>query len=212
MITNLSPMYRCADGNVVQFYEMPVPNDALSQTEGRAVVWKALMAIIRGPGMKNQEQHQQIYLDNEAGQRVKRVLHRMTGDKRRIYWDEIFKDQLAAYREGRAGTEALGTPLEQYPVIDVAIAASLRANGVHSLEQLRAVPDAALGDLGPRARELRDGAGRFLDSMTGNSALKAANDEMRRQLEEMQKQLAELSAAQAADKQAKVPTKAAKAA
>lgn len=193
MITNLSPMYRMSDGNVVQFYEMPVPNDALSQGEGRPVVWKALMAIIRGPGMKNQEQHQQIYLYDEKGKQVKRAMHRMTRDKRKLFWDEFFKDQLAAYNEGRSGTDATGTPLEQYPKIDVAQAAMLRASGIHSLEQLQAVPDTQLGTLGPAARELRDGAARMLDSMSGKDAMFS-------ELQKLRAQVAELSAAQNAPK------------
>lgn len=197
-MNNLSPMYRTPEGNVVQFYEMAVPHEKLSEQTGRAVVWKAMMAIIRGPGMKNQEQHQQIYLHDEAGKQVKRALYRTTADKRRVYWDEVLKDPLRAYKEGREGT-ADGTPLENYPKIDVAQAAQLRANGVHNLEQLGAVPDAQLHTLGPHARDLRDGAARFLSSMTSNDAIRQQNAEMQRQLAEMQKQLAELTAAKAAE-------------
>lgn len=197
MQTNLSPMYRCPDGNLVQFYELAVPHEALTIREGRPIIWRALVALIRSPGMKNQIHHQQIHLLDDSGKIVRRELSNTTRDKARVYWDEIFRDQLKAFKEGREGTEAMGTPLEQYPKIDVAMAATLRANGVHTLEQLKAVPDSQLGDLGPQSRILRDNVIAYLDSMTGTSALKARNDEMAKQLAAMQAQIAELTAAHA---------------
>lgn len=189
--TELSPMYRCPDGNIVQFYEMAVPNEARSLGEGRPVIYRALMAKIRSPGMKNQIHEQEIHLIDDAGKIVRRKVSNTLRDKRRVYFDEIFKDQLAAYKEGRDGTEAMGTPLEQYPKIDVARAATLRASGVYSLEQLAAVPDAQLDQLGPHARQLRDDVKKYLDSMTGNTAL-------REQLEALKAQVAALTAANGA--------------
>lgn len=190
MQTNLSPMYRCADGNVVQFYEMAVPNQARTDAEGRPVNFKALMVLFRSPGVKNQIHHQEVYLKDETGRIVRRALVNITRDKKRVYWDEMLKDQLQAFREGTEGTEALGTPLEQYPKIDVAQAATFRAQGVHTLEQFRAVPDSQLDGLGPKARELRDGVTRYLDSMTGNSALQQQNAELAKRLAELEARMA----------------------
>ena len=191
MITNLSQMYRCQDGNVVQFGEVAIPDEFRSQSEGRAVMHKGIMAIVRGPGMKNQEVHQLIEVRDEGGRIIKRPVYRTTRDRQRIHWDDVYKDQLKAWREQRQGTDALGTPLDQYPTIDVAQAAMLRNSGIHSLEQLSAVPDTNLDTLGPRGRSLRDGAKTFLESMTGNSALKA-------QIDALQAHLAAMAAAQPA--------------
>lgn len=201
---NLSPMYRCADGNIVQFYEMPVANEARSLAEGKAVFYRALMAVIRSPGMKNQIHHQEIHLMDDAGKIIRRKVSNLTRDKKRVHFDELFGDQLKAYREGITGTAALGTPLEQFPKIDVARAATLRANGVYTLEQLAAVPDAQLDALGPQSRHLRDSVIQYLASMTGNSALQG-------EVAELKRQIAELTASQNAPKRGR-PPKAAQAA
>lgn len=182
----LSPMYRCADGNLVQFYEMAVPHEQRTLAEGRPVNYRALMARVLSPGMKNQIHVQEIHLLDDAGKIVRRKLSNTTRDKARVYYDEIFKDQLRAYKEGREGTEALGTPLETYPKIDVGTAATLRANGVYTLEALKAVPDAQLEALGPQARALRENVTKFLDSMTGNVALLQKNEELAKRLEELE--------------------------
>lgn len=210
--TNLSPMYRCPDGNVVQFYEAAVPNVARTEAEGRPVNFKALMALFRSPGMKNQIHHQELRLSDENGKVIRRTLASITRDKKRVTWEELLRDQLRAYNEGREGVEALGTPLEQYPKIDVAMAATYRAQGIHSLEQFAAVPDAQLEGLGPKAREIRDGVKRFIESMSGNSALMQQNAELAKQLQAMQEQLAALTAAQAEQPKRGRPSKAAQAA
>lgn len=193
--SNLSPMYRCEDGNVVQFAEAAVPNTAALE-QGATKFFKALIAIVRSPGMKNQIHHQEIRLYDEHGNVKRRALANVTQDKRRVYWDEIYATQLKAYEEGREGKDVLGTPLEQYTKIDVAMAANLRAAGVHTLEQFRAVPDSQLGGLGHQARELRESIARYLDSLSGNSDLRQQNAEMAKQLAEMQKRLEEMASAQ----------------
>ena len=170
------------------------------------------MALFRSPGMKNQIHHQELRLSDENGKVIRRTLASITRDKKRVTWEELLRDQLRAYNEGREGVEALGTPLEQYPKIDVAMAATYRAQGIHSLEQFAAVPDAQLEGLGPKAREIRDGVKRFIESMSGNSALMQQNAELAKQLQAMQEQLAALTAAQAEQPKRGRPSKAAQAA
>ncbi len=199
-IENLSPLYRCADGNVVQFGEMAVPHIAMTEKEGRPVFFRSFVAIFRSPAMKNQMHVQEIDLRDESGKIVRRKICQTNRDKTRLHWDEVLKDQIRAYREGREGTDALGTPLTMYPKIDVAMMATLKAAGVHTLEQLKAVPDAQLDGLGPQSRVLRDGAATFLDSMTGKNDLRAENADMKNQLAALAVQIAALTAAQAAPK------------
>lgn len=208
MQTNLSPMYRCEDGNIVQFYEMAVPHEQRTLAEGRPVNFRALMARIQSPGMKNQIHHQEIHLLNDNGDIVRRKLSNTTRDKRRVYYDEMYAAQLRAYKEGREGTEALGTPLETYPKIDVGTAATLRANGVYTLEALKAVPDAQLESLGPQARLLRENVTKFLDSMTGNTALMQKNEELAKRLAELEAKFsANAAPVQTASAEAGVPEK-----
>ena len=96
--------------------------------------------------------------------------------------------------DGKETTDALGTPLQLYPKLDVAMVASLKANNVHSLEALVAVPDAQLHMLGPNGRGIRDGAAEFLTALKGKTEAQAENAQLRKEMEELRAQMAALLA------------------
>lgn len=74
-----------------------------------------------------------------------------------------------------------GTPLEVAPFLSVARAADIRAQNIHTLEQLAECPDRALPNLGMGARDLRDKAIDFLKRTSAgadNRALTKERDDL----------------------------------
>jgi len=196
-----TPMYRCPDGNVVQFWEKPVQDKHRSASAGRPIFYKALMARIISPAMKTQAPDQRIYLKDDQGNILKRNIRYVNADTgKEEYWDDFLSEQLAAFEKGRSGV-GTGTPLDSYPKLDVAQIAMLRSLGIHFLEQLAAVPDSQLAQLGPGGRAMRDGVNAYLDAASGNAPMEKLNQdnaELREQLAVMQQQMADLNEKMAA--------------
>ncbi len=193
-----TPMYRTADGNVVQFWEKPIQNKVASASAGRPIFFKALMARITSPAMKTQTPDQQIRLIDESGTVVRRSVRYVNADTGIMeYWEDYFRDQLKAYESGRAETN--GTPLDSYPKLDVAQIAMLRLQGINSLEALSTVADSQLGQLGPGGRSLRDGAKAYIDAAMGNAPMEKLaqeNEDMRAQLAAMKENMEQLMSMQ----------------
>lgn len=193
-----TPMYRTADGNVVQFWEKAVQNKVASAAHGRPIFYKALMARITSPAMKTQTPDQEVRLTDENGKIIRRKIRFVNADTGQVeHWDEHFRDQLRAFEEGR--TEVNGTPLDSYPKLDVAQIAMLKLQGIHSLESLAQVPDSQLANLGTGGRALRDGAKAYIDAARGNAPveqLAQKNAELEARLAAMQESMNQLISAQ----------------
>lgn len=191
-----TPMFRCPDGNVVQFWEKPVQDKHRSAAAGRPIFYKALMARIISPAMKTQAPDQRIYLKDDEGNIIKRSVRYTNADTGMVeHWDEFFREQLKAYEAGQSNV-GQGTPLESYPKLDVAQIAMLKTLGIHFLEQLAAVPDGNLGQLGPGGRAMRDGVNAYLDAAKGNAPMEALNQknaDLENQLAAMREQMAALA-------------------
>jgi hypothetical protein len=194
-----TPMYRTADGNVVQFWEKAVQNKVASAAAGRPIFYKALMARITSPSMKTQTPDQQIRLTDENGQVIRRTIRYTNADSGQIeYWEDHFREQLKAFEQGRSDTG--GTPLDSYPKLDVAQIAMLRLQGITCLEMLAGVADSQLASLGTGARSMRDGAKAYIEAAKGNAPvekLTQENEQMRAQIAAMQENMNNLLAMQA---------------
>jgi hypothetical protein len=73
----------------------------------------------------------------------------------------------------------------------------LKAKGVHTVEQLRAIPDSAFHSFGMGIREMRDAAISYMKNAEGSgevTRLMAENANLRVDLDAMKEQLAELNA------------------
>lgn len=104
-----------------------------------------------------------------------------------------YPHQWAAYQEGRKQVPD-GFALEQWPILTKAEALNLKSMGIHTVEQLAALPDTALSFFG--ARSYRDKAQVTLAKATDGSAvlaLKAENEVLKADLEAMKEQIKELA-------------------
>lgn len=134
-----------------RFYRDKAENGFKSAQEGRPVYDDVEMVEIIIPG-----QNQSI-----ATERVKQ------------HHKERWPSQYAAWK---AGLEAVhdGSPLELWPPLTPAQIANLKALNVHTVEQLAAVDDQALGRIGMGARDLREKAKAYLTNAERGQALSQA--------------------------------------
>lgn len=102
----------------------------------------------------------------------------------------------AAYVENRELTPE-GTPLEQWPLIDVGQIDHLKVFRIRSVEQLSQVSDNQLLNLGMGARSLRDKAIAWLAQARGSSGIAqivAERDRLKSKVDALESQMADLAA------------------
>lgn len=153
---------------IPHFLEKAVQNETKSQTEGRPVYDLVEFVEIRHPGD------------------FKTVPCYMVDDHYRALFAEPYRHWKAT-KENRAP----GTPLEEWPRLNVAQVAELKAQGVTTVEQLAGLDDGLAGKL--RMTREQQQARQFLKPEA--DGLREARAEQQRQaseIEELRAQLAQL--------------------
>lgn len=153
------------DGCRPLFHTRQVENKAKSREAGRPIYEDVEYVEILIPGSKNERP-------------VRRV---NSNDRER--WPEAYR----RFKDGQAEAQS-GTPLEQWPRMSRSRVMELKAVGIATVEDLAAVKDSNLQNIGPDGRELRQNANNFL---------KAADEdvgEMQNRIKELEAKVEELEA------------------
>lgn len=192
-----------AEGNsAVRFYHEAVRNNFLSERHGRPIFDNVLFAEIITPGSASSTPIIEIErtLSAEASPE---------GAERQVIVNteaySRFREQVEAFKAQNGEGTLDGTPLHHWPQIDVGTAATFRALGIITVEQLAEVSDGNLSNLGTGARMLREQARSFIASrqfgvptaqMTAeNVNLRTENERLIRELAEANETIARLSLA-----------------
>jgi len=89
-----------------------------------------------------------------------------------------------------------GTPVEEWPILTKSQAMMFKSVNVHTVEQLAAVSDTNLNNLGMGAREYREKAKAYIENAKGGSGVLALQEEnkfFKEQIEALKNQIAALS-------------------
>lgn len=162
-------------GVFAEFYMHAVQNNAKSEKEGRPVFDDKIYVRIRTPGDRKNE------VDREA----------KDTDKMR------FPFQWAQYQQGATAATS-GTPLEEWPLMTPATVKTLKYFGINTVDEMAAVTDGNVQNLGPGMRSIRDQAKAYLERASegaGTRALAAENVELRERLEAAEANIASLVSA-----------------
>jgi hypothetical protein len=183
-------LYRTADGSALRFYEEPKQNNAASEKHGRPIFDQCLMVEVITPGQREScpvFELERIFAE-EVGIDTPRRSHKY----------REYEAQIKAYREGSDDKDMRGTPIDQWPALNVAQAAACKHAGIFTVEALAALPDSRYPALGPGARSLVERAKAYIDKANNNAAteaLAAENAQLRDDMKRLQETVAQLSAA-----------------
>jgi hypothetical protein len=175
----------------VKFYQRAINNEFKSALEGRPIMEMRDFILIEVPG------------DNLT------VIDTFAVDEHK----QRFPVQWARYQNEKTDGDIEGTLLNDWPVLNAAIAAELKHFKFYTVEQVAAASDAQLNTLGMSAGmsplALRDKAKAYLGSAKDTALVQQQADELSKRdavIARMEAQIAEL--AQQANKPKAVPKKA----
>lgn len=122
----------------------------------------------------------------------KTVVSKKVTNEHRQRWPEH-------YAQFKAGNEnpIVGTPLEQWPVLSASKVAELKAMNIRTVEDLSALTDSQIQNIGMGGRELVAQASAFIDAAKGNAGLEklaAENSRLSDEVEMLKKQIQDLGA------------------
>lgn len=170
---------------IVQFLLHPVRQGAESEKAGRDIFKDVEYVWIRFAGDRTKEIKRPVDLEGRNG---------APPDPER--WPKAwmaFKNSHAQVHEG--------TPLEHFPAMGASTVLNFKGYNVHTVEQLAAVSDAVLHNLGTGGRELRQKAQDWLKAAQDASHVTRLNDELAKRdadIAALKAQIADLAKAQKA--------------
>ncbi len=165
-----------ADGVMATFYDRPVENRVASKKEGRPIYDSKTYVMILIPGQSK------------------------TRLDRHVKPDDIdrWPDAWARYRKRERGI-VNGTPLHEWSYLSATRLMELKALSILTVEQLAAVNDSALGNLGPDAADLVDRARQHIQGEDQTiKELRSRNQDLEGQVKAMEAEMAEMKRAIAA--------------
>lgn len=212
-------LFRGEDGTALRIYTRAVKNNFLSEKHGRPIFDTGRFAEIITPG--STESVPEVMLERIFAEEYSLGGERVT---EKTEYATRFKAQYEAYLKQNGDQAIDGLPINAWPLIDAGTAATLRAQGIATVEQLAAISDGALGNLGIGGRELREKAKAFVTARQFGipvaeqaaetesvrrdlDVITAERDDLRRQLDEARRDLADAerrlttAASEAAQKQ-----------
>jgi hypothetical protein len=166
---------------IVQFYMHPVQDEEASLKEGRPIYNDKEYIKIMFAGDKSTVRCRPVDLVGKNGN----------------FPDNVrWPAQYAAFKNQNLQVME-GTPLEEWPPLTKSQVLMFKASNVHTVEQLAAVTDQNIGNLGMGARVLRDKANSYLSDAKTSAIPMAAQEEinnLKNQIEALKNQMAGLGA------------------
>ena len=178
--TRLTVTHGDDSGLIVSFYTHAEHQPAKSEKEGRPIYEDKPYIRIMYAGDKNRVTDRRVDFKGKNGG---------------IPDPQRFPHQWAQYEAGEEQVEE-GTPIEEWPLLTRSQALMLKGVNIRTVENLAAVTDANLGNLGHGARTLRDQAAAWIKQAKDGAEmakLVKENENLRDDLEAVKAQLAELS-------------------
>jgi hypothetical protein len=172
--------------NLITFWEEARPNGLAGDKAGRVFFDKVLFLRISTPGDKSEVTYE---VRRDYPEEYHHPIHGKMKKNALVY--ERFGKYIDEYLAKKAGPEVVtGTPIEQWPLVDVRMAALLKHNGVYNVETLAIMSDTNASNIGMGVRVLIQKAKDWLQAAT-NSALAMEAQDRERRMEERFKALEE---------------------
>jgi len=168
------------NGLIVSFYLEAERQGAESEKAGREIFKDVPYIWIRFPGDQTREVRRRV---DKTGRRNMGVSDL-----------ERFPRQWAAFENQQEDVHE-GTPITEWAPVSKSLALNYKALNIHTVENLAAVPDSALHNMGHGSREMRDKAIAWLNSASGSAELlelTKQNADLREDIDALKAQIADL--------------------
>lgn len=165
------------------FSEEAVENEAETRAQGMPIFDSAVMCRVAVAGNNGDAP---VYEIERTGQNGERKI----SDQLAYY---RFREPFEAWKKGQLPANT-GTPLEQWPLMTVALVATMKAQNIFTIQQLAEVSDASLDKL-RGLREWREKAKAWVSSAkdaAGDVEARAENARLAEQVKALQAQVSEL--------------------
>lgn len=188
-------MVKGPDGTILRFFYDTARNEVASAAEGRPIFDSVLFVDVITPGQKASTPRFEI--ERVWAEPSLKALNLTTPTRKSFRYD-AFKEQVEKFKADEKAVDMAGTPLKQWPRMDRALAATMAAVNVYTVEQLAGISDQNLTYLGMGGRELREAARAFLQAsdtaqaerLAGNvETLRAENERLQGTMQDMHRQM-----------------------
>lgn len=156
------PQYKTADGAALRIWRDAAPNRFLTEREGRNMYDEVLFCEVITPGSRDSTpvfELERVFCEEMNHPTPKR------GPKYAEY--KQFIDDFEKNEDNDASLA--GTPLSQWPEMNRSLVATLKAQGVFTVDALAGLPDTKLTIVGPDGRSWREKAKAYIDGAKGGA-------------------------------------------
>lgn len=156
------PQYKTEDGAALRIWRDAAPNKYLTEMLGRPLFDEVIFCEVITPGSR----------DSTPVFELKRVFCEEMNHSDPKYgpkYAELKKYVEDFEREETNGSSLAGTPLSQWPEMNRSLIASLKAQGVYTVDALSELPDTKLHVVGPDGRSWREKAKAYIESAKGGA-------------------------------------------
>lgn len=175
---------------------------SVSHGDDQALIVEFYLHPVR-QGFESEKQGRDIFKDEEyiwirfAGDRTREVRRPVDHRGKGSYPpdSERFPRQWQAFKN-QALQPMEGTPLEHWPIVGKSTVLNLKAYNVHTVENLAAVPDSTLHNIGTGGMELREKAKTWLAAAKDAGKVTQLQDELKKRDDDiagLRQQLADLA-------------------
>lgn len=157
------PQYKTADGAALRMWRDTAQNRFLSEKLGRPIFDEVIFVEVIAPGSGNSTPVFEL-------ERVFAPDMQHPDPLRGAKYEELkqFVDDFKKNEEGGDSTLS-GTPLEQWPEMNRSLVATLKAQGVFTVDALAVLPDGKLTIVGPDGRTWREKAKAYIENAKGGA-------------------------------------------
>ena len=186
---NTEPQYKSDDGSAIRVFVEPSQNAHLSTEHGRPIFDVVTYVEVISPGSRGSTPTFEV--EREFAPEMGRA------PRQHPTYFEKYRRFIQDFRS--AGTDAAlaGTPITEWHEISMSLAATLKAQGVYTVEALANLPDTKLIVVGPDGRTWREKAAAYIANAKDGAVvtrLAARNQELEDDLAQANSTIAAMQA------------------
>lgn len=150
------PQYKTDDGAALRIWADSLPNNFLTEREGRPIYDEVILCEVITPGSR----------DSTPVFEVERTFHElMAHPPQQGSKYATFKQYIEDFKKGMSADASLaGTPLTQWSEMNRSMVATLRSADIFTVEALALLPDSKLSVVGPDGRTWRAKAAAYIEN------------------------------------------------